>query len=456
MNRRTKTLVSILVFALVSTGVWGYNQYQTKIRYMNQMSNQYQRLFYDMKDNIETVQTSIEKALLSESKEQNVLLLSQIWQQSYFAQDKLSQLPINHKNLSKTSKFLNQVSDYSYALIQNYLEDEPPDNKQRQQLFKLQDYTGFLAKELQEVHDIILKGNFNFNFDKKQANKKMDKANENMLDTRLSKYEEEQMTEYPELIYDGPFSDQILKVKPRGLGEGTVSEEEAQKIATKFIGVEKVEKISMFEQGGNAKSANIISYTFSIVPENKEKEDAIYIGVSKTGGKVVWMSNPRKIKDEKLSVEKAQAEAKKFLEEKGYKSMEPNYSLTYDGAVLFNFAYKQDNITIYTDLIKVKVALDDGEIIGFDASKYLVSHFKRDIPKKELTEEEARDKVRYDFDISNVRLAMIPDRGNNDVLCYEFRGTYKGFDFIVYINAINGKEQKILKIIQDEDGTLMI
>ncbi|RKD33481.1 germination protein YpeB [Thermohalobacter berrensis] len=456
MENNRWILPIVLAVALVFAGVWGYNEYQQKNDYKVMLNNEYQRLFYDMKDNIENVQVSLSKALLSKSREQNVVLLSQIWQQSMEAQEKLSQLPIRHKDLSKTQKFLNQVGDYAFALLQEHLDGKSLSSKQRQSLFQLQDYTAYLSKELTNIHNKLMTGKLNFNAVRRREDKELDKTNEKMLDADLTKFEEKISNNYPELIYDGPFADQVLKVKPRGLGKGKVNANQAKEIASNFIGSKKTRKITSFEEGQNMKAADIQSYTFSIAPENEEKERAIYISVSKTGGKVVWMVNPRPVNNPKISVKEAEKNAKKFLDEKGYKNMEPNYSLKYDGIALFNFAYKEDDVTVYADNIKVKVALDNGEIVGFDAAAYLKSHYDRDIPEPKITEEEAREKVRDGFNIENIRLAMIPLEGIKEVLCYEFKGKYKGADFIIYINALNGEEEKILKVIRNENGTLMI
>jgi len=270
----------------------------------------------------------------------------------------------------------------------------------------------------------------------------------------MQKYEEEQMTDYPELIYDGPFSDQILNVKPKGLGEGTVDEKEAEKIALDFIGVKNPEEINMFNKGESTGSSNIDAYTFSITPEGEES--SIIIGVSVKGGKVIWMENPRNVESKKLSDKEALRVAKEFLDKNGYTNMQANYSTKYEDSIVYNFAYEHNGIPIYTDLIKVKVALDNGEVIGIDASKFLKSNHKRELPKPKISEKEAKDKIRIGFEIKKVRLAVIPDNGNNDLLCYEFSGTYKGADFIVYINALDGSQEDILRIIQDENGTLMM
>ncbi len=445
---------SILVIALVAIGIWGGYQYKLKEEYEIVLNNSYQRLFYDLKAHVENVQVSLSKVLLAESKEQNVLLLTKIMQEAYSAEEKLGQMPVSHSDIAKTEKFLNQVADYSFAIAEDSLEGKPIDAKNREALVNLQNYTDYLSKELSELHKKIADKNFSFGAVKRKERRDLDKTNENMLNTRLIQLEEK-MTETPELIYDGPFSDQVTNVKPKGLGDKTVSAEEAEKIAKEFMNGNKVAKISMFEEGEQMnKTARIPAYTFSITMQNGKNSPAIYISVSKTGGKVVWMTNTRAVTEKKLSVQQAQDKAQKFLEDKGYKSMEPNYSLKYDGTVLFNFALEQNGVTIYPDLIKVKIALDSGEVVGYDAAQFLKAHYKRDIPQPQISKEEARGRVKTNFDIENVRLAIIPKSSLEEQLCYEFKGKYQGSDFIVYVNALTGQETKILKIIKNENGTL--
>ncbi|MGO1652077.1 germination protein YpeB [Senegalia sp. (in: firmicutes)] len=453
-DKRVVILSSILAIALIAASVWGYNEYKTKNYYKDQLTNQYQRMFYDMKDNIETVNTSLSKSLVSASKEKDVLLLSQIYQQAYFAHDKLSQLPVAHNNLAKTEKFLTQVADYSYSLIARYMKGEKIDDKERQVLFRLQDQTEILTAELENAHEKISKGDLTLFKVAKKQNEEIEKSNDNVLDVEMQKYEEEQMTDYPELIYDGPFSDQVMNMKPKGLPDKKVSKEEAQRKALDFLGIEKPFEIKLFNKGESTGASNIEAYTFSITP--KENDRNIIIGVSIKGGKVVWMQNPKDVKEKNISEKEALKKAQEFLNKNGYTNMQANFSTKYDDSILYNFVYEKDGVPIYTDLVKVKVALDDGEIIAVDMAKYLKSHVERELEKPKISEDEAREKIRIGFDIKKARFAVIPDSGNNDLLCYEFSGTYKGADFIVYINAIDGSQEDILRIIKDENGTLMM
>jgi len=64
--------------------------------------------------------------------------------------------------------------------------------------------------------------------------------------------------------------------------------------------------------------------------------------------------------------------------------MVDTYYLKEDSTATINYAYKQDNVIIYPDLIKVKIALDNGEIIGIESKGYLTSHTVRAIPVQRL------------------------------------------------------------------------
>lgn len=452
MDNRRWILPTVLSGILVIALVWGYNQFNLRDEYETAMNNNYQRLFYDTKKHVENVQVSLSKALVSDSKEQNILLLSQIMNEAYFAQDKLSQMPVTHAEIAKTEKFLSQVADYSYSLIQTHLDGKELTSKQREALLNLQGNSSNFNKELSALHDKLIDGNLRESTATARQKNKVREANNEMVQTKLVNLDK-QIAKSPELIYDGPFSEQRLNKKPVGLGNKKVTKEEAKKIAEQFLGDKKVDKTTSFEEGKDISKISIPSHSFSVLPKNTSKDMAIYVGVSKQGGEVVWMANPRGTSKNNLSMKQAEEAGLKFLEEKGFTNMEANYSLRYDGVAVFNYAYKDGDVTIYPDLIKVKVALDNGEVVGFDSATYLMNHQNRNISKPKISKEKAREAVKIDFDIDSTRLAIIP-KGSKETLCYEFKGKYKGSNFIIYINAINGKEEEILQIIKSENGTL--
>ena len=126
------------------------------------------------------------------------------------------------------------------------------------------------------------------------------------------------------------------------------------------------------------------------------------------------------------------------------------------GIATVNYAYVQDGITCYSDLIKVKVALDNGEVLGFETNGYLMNHSDRKIKKPELSEDEAENKVSSHLDVEESGLALIPKDSLEEVLCYEFTGSFGDKNFIIYINAENGREERILMLIESEEGILTV
>lgn len=134
--------------------------------------------------------------------------------------------------------------------------------------------------------------------------------------------------------------------------------------------------------------------------------------------------------------------------------MKPTYYLKQGGAVTINYAYLQDNVTIYPDLIKVKIALDNGEVLGMETTGYLNNHTQRTIETPSISLEKAKASLNKKLSITSEALAIIPTEWNTEIFCYEFKGRVDDTDFLVYVNAQTGKEENILVIIDTPDGIL--
>lgn len=444
----------ILAAALAGTGVWGYNQYQEKDKYYTFLNNQYQRMFYDMTGSVESITTDLSKLMVSSQTRENVVLYSNIWQNAYNAQEKMSQLPIRQSDTNKLEKFLNQLGDYTFAMAKLSISGEQLGEKEIGNLEKLHNYALDLGQELHELQDKALKGRVFKNELNRKADDELEEANkeQNPIQLKFQKFEE-RMVEYPELIYDGPFSEHVIEgMRPRLKGD-KISKEEASKKVVEFLGGGTVEKVESLTDS----KGRIDTFSFEVVPENEEKENPIYIDISQRKGYPVWILNNRKIEKKKISAKQAVEHASKFLEEKGFENMVPTYNLQYDGTTLVNYAWEQDGVLMYPDLIKVKVAMDDGEIVGFDATAFLTTNYERNIKQPDLTPQEAREKVSIRAELEkDPKLCIIPTDALGEILTYEFEASYKGDKFLIYINANTGEEEKILKMIQNENGTLMI
>ncbi|MBB6215577.1 germination protein YpeB [Anaerosolibacter carboniphilus] len=450
-----RTLPVVLALTLVVAGVWGYTQYQEKREYRTFLNNQFHRMYYDLTGSVESITSDISKLMVSNQTKENVVLYSNIWQNAYNAQEKLAQLPIRHGEISKTEKFLSQVGDYTFTLAQRSIEGHQLTTEEIDSLEKLHNYALELTNDLHDVQKDVLAGLVMPGELRKEGSKKLNKKaeEENPIQIKFQKFEE-RMVDYPELIYDGPFSEHVIKgMRPRLQGD-KITEAEARKKVESFIKDKKVSKVEKLTNG----RGRIDTYSFEVIPENQKegKGNPVYIDISQRKGYIVWVLNNRDVEKKNISQKQAMQRAAKFLEEQGFKNMIPTYTMrTYGGAVLINYVYKQDDVLMYPDLIKVKVALDNGEIVGFDSTHFLTSNYQRQIPKPKLTPEQAREKVSMRAKIEgDPKLAYIPTDAHGEIFCYEFKADYKGDTFFIYINTETGEEEKILKYVESENGTL--
>lgn len=259
---------------------------------------------------------------------------------------------------------------------------------------------------------------------------------------------EENFHEYAGLIYDGAFSEHMTNPERKGLTGEEIDEETAKQKALEFIGAENVKEIN---SNGITQNANIQSYDFSAV---KNDGVNVWISISQKGGHVVFSNSTRDVTVEIISQENANEIGKKFLDARGIYNMKPTYYLKQNGIVTINYAYEQDGVTVYSDLVKLKVALDNGEILGMETSGYLNSHEYRNFATPKVSKEKAREKINKNLEIQSEGLAMIPTEYQSEILCWEFKGVVDDRQFLVYINVENGKEEDVLVILDTPNGVL--
>ena len=136
--------------------------------------------------------------------------------------------------------------------------------------------------------------------------------------------------------------------------------------------------------------------------------------------------------------------------------MQSSYYEKSGGIATINFAYVQDNVTCYSDLVKVRVALDTGEIVGLETNGYIMNHAERNLSAPTLSVDDAKSKISTGLDVTATKLALVPKDSMREVLCYEFKGIFNGKNFLIYVNAENGREEEIFLLIESEEGILTV
>ncbi len=409
--------------------------------------NSYNMAFYELVDYVQNVETYLAKSLISSTPEHGAETLTSVWREANLAQAYLAQLPIESQELENTEKFLNQVSDYSYSLSRKNIYNESLTEDDLKNLQQLHQYSVELQNTLNQLADDINSGRIKWNeLTEKGTTALAQQVSTSSLDGFSSL--EENFHEYSGLIYDGAFSEHLTSSEKKGLIGEDINEEIAKQKVIEFIGKDKAKDVQSL---GYSENATIPQYNFSV---KTDVADNINISISRKGGHIIYMNSNRDVNTEIISQEEANKIGKDFLSSKGFENMKETYFLKQDGIVTINYAYTQDNVVVYSDLIKVKVALDNGEILGIETTGYINNHTQRDTSKVKISEEKAKETLNKNLDIKYSGLAIIPTKYQTEILCYEFKGKVEDREFLVYINAENGREEDILIITNTPNGTL--
>ena len=444
-DRKMLTLVVTLVSVILLLGVWVYKK---QLDYRNLAENGYNNAFYQLVEYVNQTEVLLAKSTISNSAKHGAETLTKVWRDATLAQSYLARLPIGSQELENTQKFLNQVADYSYTLANKAIGGSELSQEDLDNLTSLTNYSKDLKNTLNQLEVDLFSGNIKWGELEKKGGDALAQEASNLSQNSFGSLEEG-LNQYAGLIYDGAFSEHMTNPERVGLTGDDIDEQSAMNIAKEFIGNDRITEIT---SNGQSRNGNIDCYSFTA----KVREDEeYYISVSIKGGHVVFMNSNRDVINESISPEEAVEKGKEFLNQKEFKNMKETYYMNLDGILTVNYAYQQNGITMYPDLVKVKIALDNGEILGLESTGYLNSHRDtRDLAEAKITVEQARSKVNNKLAVSSSGMAVIPTEWNTEVLCYEFKGNTGENDFIVYINAETGEEQDILMIINTPEGTL--
>lgn len=444
-DRHMLSIIVLLGAIVIGFGVFTYKREQD----IKQLSeNSYNMAFFELVDYVQNVEAYLAKSLISTTPEHGAQTLTHLWREAGLAQSYLSSLPIESVELENTSKFLNQVSDYSYTLSRKNIYNESLTEEDLNNLASLHNYSVELKNTLVQLSNDMNEGRISWGELTKKGSVAFAQQVSNISKDSFSNLEEN-FHEYSGLIYDGAFSEHMTNPERLGLTGEDIDEEKAKQIAREYFGEDRIEEIT---SNGFSENGNIPSYDLYVKLKN-DKNDAS-ISISKKGGHIVFSNYNRDVELEAISNEQANEIGKKFLDEKGFQDMKETYYLKQQGILTINYAYNQNDVTMYPDLIKLKIALDNGEILGIETSGYLNSHKERNINKAIISKEDAKKTLNKKLEIKSENLAVIPTEFRTELLCWEFKGTVDGSDFLVYINAENGREEDVLLIQNTPDGTL--
>lgn len=444
--KRRRTLIRVLSYAISAfclAVIAGVSGYVMAYKYRMTIEYGYQRALTELSEHVDNIDIALQKAQYASTSAQLSGLSGEIWANAGSAQTDVAQMPLSTVNLSNTTKFLSQAGDYANSLTRQLNSDEPITEEQRSTISTLHGYAQKLSTQLSDLNSDLQTGRITLFKSERVANRNnINQATPASLQGGFVNIENT-FASLPSLIYDGPFSDNVLKKEPLFTqGKPSVGKENAREIAAKFLDKATSNIKDAGETGGNLPTWNFTSGDTNIF-------------ISKAGGYAVRMLANRAPAEAKLDTNAASQKAQAFLQSRNIGSLTETYYLTNNNICTINFAYQQNGVTVYPDLVKVGVALDTGNIVSFDSTGYLMNHHTRDLPAVKLTQVQAQAKLNPDLTVQKTSLAIIPTSGGGEAYCYEFRTISKDKQQVIdYFNTQTGAEQQVLILKSTPGGML--
>ncbi len=438
-------IIAILAVALVGTGYWAYQEHGQRVAVLNAAENQYQRAYHNLTYQFDLLNDKIGTTLAMNTGKTLSPALSDVWRITSEAQNEIGLLPLSVVPINKTEEFLSDIGKFSYQTAVRDLEKEPLSDEEYKQLEDLYEQSGDIQNELRAIQYKVMKNNLRWS-DVEAASASDEEPKDNTIMDGFSTVEKK-VTGYSEASQFGPShtANQQKDERYRNIKGENISKEKAVAIAKRFIDYDERAVVSVQE---SRKESDFPFYSVNLRDPDSDSELAI--DITKAVGYPILLMNTRDVGEAKISLNKAGEIAKDFLKKQNYTSMELFESTQYDSVGLFNFVYTENGVRVYTDSIKVKVALDNGGVIGYSAEEYLKTNKERDLKEPKLSFEEVKSKVSPKLKIMENRLAVIADTRGEEVLCYEILGLLNDETYRIFVNADNGEEVLIEKMDESE------
>ena len=403
------------------------------------LESNYRKSFYDTVEQIDNIDLNLSKILASKDKGAIQTYLLDVAVESELAENDLQQLPLKDENKFYTTKLVNQIGDYAKYLNKKLINGEDLSKEDVENLRALYKANKSLKDSLNST---VTEMGVDYSFSSLN-----NAGNGNVVLKNFNELENLSV-DYPELIYDGPFSDGQDAREVKGLSGNAVTQAEAQETFKKIFkdrGLTEVECIG--ESEGNIPTYNITAL------ENGEQ---LYAQISKTGARLVMFAYAGSCKEVNYQSDYATEKGLEFLQSAGYKDMKAVWINLSNNVYTINYAYTKNNVVVYSDLVKVRVCAETGSVIGLEATTYLTNHTERVIGSPAITKSSAVKYVFDDIEVETGRLVIVPVGSSSEKLCYEFSGNYDGSLYYVYIDAVTGRQIEMFKVIESTEGELLM
>lgn len=394
---------------------------------------------YELNSIVDNLDTNLAKARVANTRNEQVKLLSNVAIESEMAETLLERMPVDTQFTQNVTSFVNKMGDSAQSMLYSVASGKKLTDSQIATIEHMYKTNLQLKQSINEL---------TANCTGKEMLKAMRGKKDNLMLVSFGEMENN-VVETPKEIHDGPFAENIKKVSAKNLaGLEEITCAQAEKLAAKYF---ESYKVSDVKCTGEVTAESLTCYNVTM----QTKDGEMSAQLSKQGGKVVEFNSYKDCNDKNFSVERCVDIAQDFLKALGFKNMKAVWTSENGTTCNLNFAYEQNGVVIYPDMVKVKVCEERGIVTGMEGLAYVLNHTQRELGSAKISKSNAKAVLNGGFEAEGSRLCLIPVDGG-EVLCYEFYCTYGGNDYYIYVDAATGNEVEVFTVIGTAQGKALL
>lgn len=350
-----KKMIFVLVYAIAALSIFSYGKVTENEQLAFLLNGQYAKKMTDASTKLEELDTAVKKTLLFNEQDGSTKAREDIWRLSSDIKNSVASLPLDRSFSNAWMNYLGRLGNFAKE------SERTGDTKEYHRVMaEASKNLSAMASEWEVATAGLVDGRMSVEGWAKQLDS-VDTGHDwsGMGDT-VKQYTE---SDFPLTASE---SDSLKKKELRDLNDHEITEDEAiERFKTLFPNISNSSIVVEPSKPGSPYPFYHIRFA--------ENQSIGYIDITKKGGHVLSFLTERPFGRNILRHEEIRDKAEKFLSEAGYgdtvfKEARENNTAWHFVFVRVEPHYKAK---VFSDTIHLKVAKDDGAIIGLDAMEYI-------------------------------------------------------------------------------------
>ncbi|MDV6377659.1 germination protein YpeB [Sporosarcina sp. GW1-11] len=416
-----KKIVFFLMYSFIVLSIYTLGTTRENEQLSIALNTQYANSISDASQKLGELEDAVKKSLLFENNKSSSKEREDIWRLSSDIKSSIAMLPVDESFSTSWMNYLGRLGNYAKEST-----EQGNPNEYYEVMQRAADNLTELSSEWKVATKGMLTGNLSINhWEKKLRDSPEGKENWSKMGQSVMEYTE---TVFPLTASE---SDAQKKKNLSGIKEDKIAEEEAiEKFKQLFPNVSN--DLIVVDKSRKGSPYPFYHLRFA------ENSAIGYIDITQRGGHVLSYLVERRMGKPTKSYEELEQFAEQFLKQADYTDLVLEEARENDIAWHYVFVrvHPENGAKVFSDPIHMKMAKDNGEVLGLDASEYIR---KEKLASQPIRKVDWQQFFRPDVEVMDEQLAYVEDRQMQQRLAH-------------YLTVVSDAERsETYKIIIDTD-----